>query len=69
MARLVWASLLIDPKDIAPVAKRLTISFASSTSSIAIGFFEKSSAFLILKRPLNVINFSFCIFRESAYFL
>ena len=34
IARVSCASLLIDPNDIAPVSKRLTISFAGSTSSI-----------------------------------
>src|ERR1017187_1976309 len=33
MAKVSCASLLIDPNDIAPVVKRLTISFAGSTSS------------------------------------
>ena len=33
MASVSCASLLIDPNDIAPVAKRLTISLAGSTSS------------------------------------
>ncbi len=33
MARVVWASRLIEPKLMAPVANRLTISTAGSTSS------------------------------------
>jgi hypothetical protein len=33
IARVLCASVEIDPSDIAPVAKRLTISFAGSTSS------------------------------------
>ncbi|OPZ01561.1 MAG: hypothetical protein BWZ09_02684 [Alphaproteobacteria bacterium ADurb.BinA305] len=38
IARLVWASVLIEPSDIAPVAKRFTISLAGSTSSTGIAF-------------------------------
>ena len=38
IARLVCASREIEPKLIAPVAKRLTISAAGSTSSSGIGF-------------------------------
>ncbi len=37
IASVSCASLLIDPNDIAPVAKRLTISLAGSTSSIGSG--------------------------------
>ena len=33
IAKVSWASLLMEPKDIAPVAKRCTISEADSTSS------------------------------------
>ncbi len=36
MASVVCASVLIEPRLIAPVAKRLTISAAGSTSSIGI---------------------------------
>ena len=38
MASVSCASLLIEPKDMAPVVNRLTISFADSTSSTGIGF-------------------------------
>ena len=38
IARVVCASVEIDPSDIAPVAKRFTISAAGSTSSIGTGF-------------------------------
>ena len=38
MASVSCASLLMDPKLMAPVVKRLTISLAGSTSSIGIGF-------------------------------
>ena len=37
MASVSCASLLIEPKLMAPVVKRLTISLAGSTSSIGIG--------------------------------
>ena len=37
MASVSWASAEIEPKLIAPVQNRLTISFAGSTSSIGIG--------------------------------
>src|SRR5260370_7117415 len=37
IARFSCASLLIDPNDIAPVLKRLTIADAGSTSSIGTG--------------------------------
>ena len=35
-ASVAWASVEIEPSDIAPVAKRLTISAAGSTSAIGI---------------------------------
>ena len=37
MASVSWASVEIEPSDIAPVAKRLTISLAGSTSSSGTG--------------------------------
>ena len=33
IAKVAWASVEIEPNDIAPVAKRFTISFADSTDS------------------------------------
>ena len=42
IASVSCASLLMEPYDIAPVAKRLTISLAGSTSSIGIGFADVS---------------------------
>ena len=36
MARVVWASVEMEPSDMAPVAKRLTMSLAGSTSSSGI---------------------------------
>ena len=38
IASVVCASVEIDPSDMAPVAKRLTISLAGSTSSIGTDF-------------------------------
>ncbi len=46
MAKVSWASRLIDPNDIAPVTNRFIILSAGSTSSIGIGFF------LVLRSPL-----------------
>jgi hypothetical protein len=37
MASVVCASVEIDPSDMAPVTKRLTISFAGSTSASGTG--------------------------------
>ena len=37
MASVSWASLLIEPCDMAPVQNRLTISAAGSTSSSGTG--------------------------------
>ena len=47
MARVSCASLLMEPKLMAPVQNRLTISFADSTSSKGIGLAD----FLISSRP------------------
>ena len=52
MASVVCASRLIEPNDMAPVAKRLTISDAGSTSSIGIGV----SACLMVNRLRGVIR-------------
>ena len=51
MASVVCASREIEPNDIAPVAKRLTISLAGSTSSSGTGLRVSSSAVLIRNRP------------------
>ncbi len=51
MARVACASVEMEPRDMAPVAKRLTISFAGSTSSSGIG----EPLGLISNRPRNVI--------------
>ena len=55
MARVSCASLLMDPKLMAPVVKRLTISLAGSTSSIGMGF----SAYLSLSSPRSVQRLRF----------
>ena len=48
-----WASVDIDPRDIAPVANLFTISFSGSTLSKGIGFFEN----LNFIKPLKVLFF------------
>ena len=53
-----WASVEMEPKDIAPVANLLTISFSLSTSSSGKGFF----AYLKLIKPLKVLFFVVCSF-------
>ena len=52
MARFMCASVEIEPKDIAPVTKRLTISLAGSTSSIRMLF---SGLARNLNKPRKVI--------------
>src|SRR5207253_6798596 len=52
MARFSWASLEMEPKDIAPVTKRLTISLAGSTWSMGM-----ATDFLKLSRPRRVQRF------------
>ena len=52
IAKVAWASVEIEPKDIAPVAKRLTISFAGSTSSNGIAF---AGSTLNSNKPRKVI--------------
>ncbi len=49
MAIASWASLLMEPKDMAPVLKRFTMVSTSSTSSIAMGLEG-----LNFMRPRNV---------------
>ena len=49
MARVSWASWLMEPRDIAPVAKRRTMDEAGSTSSSGIEFADLKSS-----RPLGV---------------
>ncbi|MNC85827.1 hypothetical protein D3C83_14410 [compost metagenome] len=51
IASTVCASVEIEPSDIAPVEKRLTISAAGSTSSIGTGLHRSN---LNSNSPLNV---------------
>ena len=69
MASVVWASREMEPKLMAPVAKRLTMSLADSTSEISTGVRPISSADLMRKRPRRVFNFSFCSLMRRAYSL
>ena len=62
MAMVVWASRLIEPKLIAPVEKRLTISLAGSTSSSGTGLSAACSRI----RPRSVSSRSFCSLIERA---
>ncbi len=52
MASVVCASVVIEPSDIAPVAKRLTISLAGSTSSSGIAL---AGSTLNSNRPRSVM--------------
>ncbi|MND00864.1 hypothetical protein D3C83_196250 [compost metagenome] len=52
IASVVCASVEIDPKDIAPVEKRFTISLAGSTSSMGTGVHRSA---LKSNSPRNVI--------------
>ena len=63
MARVSWASFEMEPKDMAPVAKRLTISVAGSTSSSGTG----RADFLISSRPRRVQSWRFCLSIRSVY--
>ncbi len=58
MASVVWASREIEPKLMAPVEKRLTMSFADSTSSIGTGFLPMLSAERMRNMPRSVISCS-----------
>ena len=52
MASVSWVSRLMDPREMAPVANRLTISLAGSTSSMGIG----CSSSLKSSRPRRVAS-------------
>ena len=52
IANVACASEEIEPNDIAPVAKRLTISLAGSTSSIEMALF---GSILNSNKPRNVM--------------
>ncbi len=62
MASVSCASRLIDPYDIAPVAKRLTIRSTGSTSSSGIG----SEAGFSRSRPRSVAR---CVLWSSTSFV
>ncbi|MNE91879.1 hypothetical protein D3C80_1895480 [compost metagenome] len=66
IASVVCASRLIEPKDMAPVEKRLTISTAGSTSSMETGLRPSASADLTLNRPRMVFMRSAVSFTMSA---
>lgn len=65
MARVSCASLEMEPYDMAPVEKRLTISLIGSTSSTEIG----SRPELKPNRPRSVMRRSDCSFTRSVYIL
>ena len=69
MASVVCASREIEPNDIAPVAKRLTMFLAGSTSSSGTGLRSSSSAVLTRNRPRMVtsVSCSLRIFANARY--
>ena len=67
MASVSCASLEMEPYDMAPVAKRLTISEAGSTASSGIGARPISAADLIRNNPRSVFSWCSCRFTSSAY--
>ena len=62
IASVSWASLLIEPYDIAPVLKRFMICSAGSTSSIGIASEDLNSS-----RPRSVQRFFDCSLISAAY--
>ena len=66
IASVVCASREIEPNDIAPVAKRLTMSLAGSTWSSGTGLRLSSSALLMRNRPRIVSSRSDCSLRIFA---
>ena len=62
IASVSCASLLIDPNDIAPVAKRFTISAAGSTSSSGTG----GASDLKSNIPRSICRSRFCWFTTLA---
>ena len=65
MARVSCASLLMEPKLMAPVVKRFTISLVGSTSSIGIGF----SAYLSLQQAAQRTQLAVLIVDEVRVLL
>ena len=66
IASVVCASREIEPNDIAPVAKRLTMSLAGSTWSSGTGLRLSSSALLMRNMPRSVSSRSDCSLRIFA---
>eukprot|EP01034_Spumella_vulgaris_P013684 gene13683-17468_t len=66
MASVVCASRLIEPKDMAPVEKRLTMAEAGSTSLMSMGFLPISSALRMRNNPRMVFSRSDCSFTNPA---
>jgi hypothetical protein len=64
IASVVCASVEIEPSDIAPVEKRLTISDAGSTSSSGTGLHASKRN---SKRPRKVIRRCDCSLTSCAY--
>ena len=65
MASVSCASLLMEPNDMAPVAKRLTISLAGSTSSSGTG----SADFLNSSSPRSVQSCAVLLVDQVGVFL
>ena len=65
MASVSCASLRIDPNDMAPVAKRFTISLAGSTSSIGIGLAASFNSI----RPRSVHKLAALVVDQLRVFL
>ncbi len=65
MASVECASWEMEPSDIAPVAKRFTISWAGSTSSIGTGVGDST----MRKSPRRVSKRSLCSLMSRAYSL
>ena len=63
MASVSCASLLIEPNDMAPVAKRFTMEAAGSTSSIGTGLSDFSNS----SNPRSVQSVVFWLSIRSVY--
>ena len=63
IARVSWASALMEPYDMAPVEKRLKIDSTGSTSLIGID----GRVDLKVNKPRRVARFRFWSFTRSAY--
>ena len=67
-ASVWWASRLMEPYDMAPVAKRLMIASTGSTSSMGTGD-RVVGVVLNVKRPLNVARWAFWVLTRVVYSL